>query len=224
MTEQHPNLTVDVLRTAVGSGLDSQAEKYHDGLTGLHNFQWLKENLPVLLENYPGNVSVVAMDIDGLKRVNDDKGHAAGDDLIRDAGHILSKTLRTHPQESNADSDRRQYAIQGEKSNNDFIAVRRSGDEFFLVLPGVKEDNVLATIISRVEEGLTESAISASIDGRVHVAGESAEDLLLDVDMKMYKKKMERRLERINALPIKKRVAFKVGSTLLRYSGFPSRS
>jgi diguanylate cyclase (GGDEF)-like protein len=55
----------------------------HDDLTGLRNRRaFSAETRGALRHARPGNVSLVLLDIDGLKRINDECGHQAGDELL----------------------------------------------------------------------------------------------------------------------------------------------
>lgn len=85
---------------------------FHDGLTGLYNRsyfeKYLKNNRH--LEVYP--VCVIVLDVDGLKLINDNLGHQAGDKLIRATADLLQQSFR----------------------DEDIIA-RLGGDEFIVILP-----------------------------------------------------------------------------------------
>jgi diguanylate cyclase (GGDEF)-like protein len=69
-----------------------QLQAMTDELTGLANHRSFEQ----LLEHRPGRqpFAVLAVDVDGLKLVNDSKGHAAGDELLQDIGQALAGTLR----------------------------------------------------------------------------------------------------------------------------------
>ncbi|WP_432515180.1 histidine kinase N-terminal 7TM domain-containing diguanylate cyclase [Kineococcus sp. SYSU DK001] len=83
-----------------------------DPLTGLHNRRVLDVSLPAALaQGRP--VSVVVVDVDHFKRVNDSHGHAVGDDVLRAVAAELVAGWRA-----------------GE------VVVRHGGEEFVLVLPG----------------------------------------------------------------------------------------
>lgn len=61
-----------------------------DPLTGIANRHAFYEDSAQYMEsNYVENLSVVTLDINGLKSINDTKGHAAGDELIISASNIL---------------------------------------------------------------------------------------------------------------------------------------
>ena len=86
-----------------------------DDLTGLYNrYYWEDYFKAIQTRNRRSDLPLVIcyMDINGLKMVNDNLGHNAGDKLLRDFAWILNKTIRG--------SD---------------IAVRLGGDEFLLICP-----------------------------------------------------------------------------------------
>lgn len=66
---------------------------YKDGLTKLLNRRAYEEELEKLDRSIPENIICVSMDLTGLKRVNDNYGHAAGDELISEAGRLITETL-----------------------------------------------------------------------------------------------------------------------------------
>ncbi|MGC9185836.1 MAG: sensor domain-containing diguanylate cyclase [Thiomonas sp.] len=84
----------------------------HDVLTGLRNRTFFADEINRLERKEAWPVSVIMLDLNGLKAVNDDLGHAAGDALLRRAGEVLGKSV-----------DKPHYAA------------RVGGDEFVLLLP-----------------------------------------------------------------------------------------
>ncbi len=66
---------------------------YKDGLTKLLNRRAYEEELEKLNRSIPDNIICVSMDLTGLKRVNDNYGHAAGDELISEAGRLITETF-----------------------------------------------------------------------------------------------------------------------------------
>jgi diguanylate cyclase (GGDEF)-like protein len=89
-----------------------------DGLTGLYNDRYLHLRLSQDLSRLArdgGDLSLVFLDLDNLKSVNDHHGHLAGSQVLREIGYILAKTV----------TDERA------------TLTRYGGDEFVLVLPGI---------------------------------------------------------------------------------------
>lgn len=84
----------------------------HDVLTKLRNRAFYDDEIARISRRGPFPVGVLAVDLNGLKRVNDEYGHAAGDALLRRAGEALKKAL-------------------GESAH----AARVGGDEFACLLP-----------------------------------------------------------------------------------------
>ena len=86
-----------------------------DSLTGLGNHRAFQEAVARMVEGarrYGTNFSLVLIDIDEFKRVNDTKGHAVGDQLLAEVGRLISATIRLTD-----------------------AAFRVGGDEFALLLP-----------------------------------------------------------------------------------------
>jgi diguanylate cyclase (GGDEF)-like protein len=134
----------------------------HDALTGLANRRLLNEIMPAsfsMSRRDDRPLSVVAIDLDGLKLVNDRFGHAAGDQLLRAATSSWTAALRT----------------------GDFLA-RVGGDEFVLVLPDADERGAEATV-QRLRESAPQVAFSAGV---VRWTGESLEELLQSADAGLY--------------------------------------
>ena len=87
-----------------------------DALTGAYNRRYLMEQLPREVERcrrYAYPLSVIMCDIDHFKRINDERGHAAGDDVLQQFAARVQRFIR---------------------SNSDWIA-RYGGEEFLMVLP-----------------------------------------------------------------------------------------
>jgi diguanylate cyclase (GGDEF)-like protein len=104
-----------------------------DHLTGLGNHRAFYEELGRQLarsNRYRGPLSLVLIDLDELKHVNDTLGHATGDALLAEVGRIIRATVRT------ADS-----------------AFRTGGDEFALILPAtspVGADELTRRLLARL--------------------------------------------------------------------------
>ena len=100
----------------------------HDSLTRLRNRAFYTEELNRITRKGPWPLSVLTIDLNGLKTVNDNQGHAAGDSMLRRAGEVLAS------------------AAQGKT----FCAARIGGDEFTVLLPG-SDERVAVNLQERIE-------------------------------------------------------------------------
>ena len=89
----------------------------HDALTQLRNRAYYVEELNRISRKGPWPLSVLAMDLNGLKLVNDTQGHTVGDALLRRAGEVLQKA----------------------SVDVSACVARIGGDEFIALLPGSDE-------------------------------------------------------------------------------------
>ncbi len=74
---------------------------YRDPLTGLHNRAALEEALPrevELAQRHDISLSMMIVDLDHFKRINDRYGHATGDCVLRTAATVMQKALRNPDQ------------------------------------------------------------------------------------------------------------------------------
>ena len=75
-----------------------EAQANTDPLTGLYNLRYLQRQLHHLLDlakRYDQNFAMLLMDIDGLKRINDAHGHAAGDRLLMQVAMAITRSIRS---------------------------------------------------------------------------------------------------------------------------------
>jgi len=152
---------------------------HHDSLTGLPNRRLMEQRLHATLERGP--TSVVLIDLNGFKAVNDRYGHHAGDHLLHALAHRLLNLL----------------------DKGDTLA-RLGGDEFVLITPHNPTplaDAIRATISQPVKINDTDSAhVNASIGIATHpttsatdLTDEIASQLLRLADHRMYLEKQTSR-------------------------------
>jgi diguanylate cyclase (GGDEF)-like protein len=144
----------------------------HDVLTKLHNRSFYVEEMNRLERCGHSPVSVVAVDLNGLKATNDQLGHAAGDALLRRVGEVLSEAIG--------------------KPNQ---AARIGGDEFAVLLPHADEkevETVVETIEKLVElnnQFYSAMPLSLSIGAATSEPGERLESVAKRADIRMYEAK-----------------------------------
>lgn len=145
----------------------------HDSLTGLPNRHQLIEELDQLLMDSNELLSVLFVDLDGFKEVNDRHGHGAGDELLVRVAERLRDVLRP----------------------NDFLA-RLGGDEFVIVLGGLglmEAERLAGRVVASLELPFivvgVEVGISASIGVSSATDERSSERLIKEADIAMYRAK-----------------------------------
>lgn len=149
----------------------------HDGLTGLPNRVLLLDRLRQALarESRAGTVlGVLFIDLDNFKVVNDSLGHGAGDDLLIE----LAERLRQHLRKSDT-------------------AARLGGDEFVVLIENCQNEGQARALAGRVAAELarpcvienTEVCVTASIGVALGQRGATAEELLRNADIAMYRAK-----------------------------------
>ncbi|KUO64126.1 MAG: hypothetical protein APF84_08435 [Gracilibacter sp. BRH_c7a] len=147
---------------------------FHDPVTGLYNRTYYErelERLDFSDDDYP--VSVISLDADGLKIINDTLGHNMGDELLKNLADILTQSLR--------DSD---------------ILARVGGDEFIIFLPRT-DSEAAQKIVGRIRENIKQYneenlILPLSISLGLETAdkpGENLEEVLKKADENMYNNK-----------------------------------
>lgn len=149
----------------------------HDGLTGLPNRQLFRDRLEQALRRVfrrGEGVAVLVLDLDDFKQVNDTLGHGAGDELLRLAAQRLRAAVRAE----------------------DTVA-RLSGDDFAILLEGIRGVRQALGVAERVTEALREPLVvgrrevllAASV-GIAYARGAVApDDLLRRADIALYQAK-----------------------------------
>jgi diguanylate cyclase (GGDEF)-like protein len=155
-------------------------DSFHDGITGLPNRTLFMDRLTHAVEYTKRHqdfiFSVIFLDIDHFKEVNEGLGHPIGDQVLVEASQRMMTCLRT----------------------SDTVA-RLAGDEFIILLEDVHEPQDVVQVAERIQERLNEPltlegrliTISASFGIVANGNGYTqAEDIIRDVDIAMYQAKM----------------------------------
>lgn len=136
---------------------------YRDMLTGLYNRNRYIERLEAYKQVQDQQIGAIYIDLNGLKKVNDEQGHRAGDELIvRAAGTIAG--------------------IFAED------AYRVGGDEFVVILLDVSRED-FARKTEQLRRQMQENGVDASIGGVWQASTENLEELLRRADENMYREK-----------------------------------
>ena len=149
----------------------------HDGLTDAFNRGYLEvaiDRADKDVRRNGGEVSVLFVDVDGMKDVNDTYGHEAGDGLLVDLARLLQDSCR--------ESD---------------VVARYGGDEFVVLMPGtgaagaLEVDRKVGAAIAARNAAVPHPYLSASTG--THTAGtEGVEGLMREADRRMYATKRAR--------------------------------
>lgn len=136
---------------------------YRDMLTGLYNRNRYIERLEAYKQVQDQQIGAIYIDLNGLKKVNDEQGHRAGDEMIvRAAGTIAG--------------------IFAED------AYRVGGDEFVVILLDVSRED-FARKTEQLRRQMQENSVDASIGGVWQASTENLENLLRLADENMYREK-----------------------------------
>ncbi len=149
----------------------------HDKPTGLYNRNYFEEEMQRMQSGRYDPVGVVVCDVDGLKLVNDNLGHNAGDALLATVARILETCFR--------DSD---------------VVARIGGDEFAVLLPNCPPD-IVETACVRIRETVTSyrnaqppMPISLSVGWAVKKElAQTMLDVFKEADNHMYQEKPKNR-------------------------------
>lgn len=167
-----------VLLSLVDITARKKAEAYleylgkHDVLTQLRNRAFYTEELNRLSRKGPWPLSLIALDMNGLKTVNDERGHAAGDAMLRRMGEVLAKAVDAPA-----------------------CVCRIGGDEFMVLLPGTDERGAIALeerILSLLElnnQFYPGHTIHVSMGHACGQEGSSVEAIVQRADQAMYAEK-----------------------------------
>jgi diguanylate cyclase (GGDEF)-like protein len=155
-----------------------------DEMTGMYNRRHFYEVAEVEMkraETRRDNLSILLLDLDGLKTINDEYGHGVGDVVITSLAAVISRHIRG--------SD---------------VAARLGGDEFGIIMPGTDKRGAFA-LAERLWEEMERTPMYQSETSELMVTvsigvagypwgGDSLEEMLHWADADMYANKVSRRL------------------------------
>lgn len=147
-----------------------------DELTGLFNLRgWNEqaEKIVSLMDRTNTTLGILVIDIDNLKKINDEKGHDQGSKAIIEVANAIHKSA-------------------GRKSD---IAARWGGDEFGVLLPNADKEEV-KKVVSKIRDNLTLTSggdISVSIGVAIKNPIESFKDAFSMADKNMYLEKYNKK-------------------------------
>jgi diguanylate cyclase (GGDEF)-like protein len=151
---------------------------FHDPLTGVYNRNYFENELLRLSKGRDYPISIIAMDVDGMKIVNDVLGHDRGDELLKNSARVVQEIMR----------------------ETDILA-RTGGDEFTVLLPGTEHETGLK-IVGRIRENIKiynqksrGNQVSLGISIGLSCAGDAGTDMhsvLKEADDLMYRDKLSK--------------------------------
>ncbi|MGB1583926.1 MAG: GGDEF domain-containing protein [Solirubrobacterales bacterium] len=154
-----------------------------DALTGLANLRPLYERVERGVhdaERGIGGISVIMLDLEGFKRVNDQYSHSVGDETLRVVARAISETVR-----------------------RDELVARRGGDEFAIVT-GATDPDVIEALMRRVADNVSDARVDILPQVRSGVTvgyatfreGDTVGQLLARADRELHEAKTRAKLER----------------------------
>ena len=148
---------------------------YKDVLTGVYNRLYFEEEIKM----WTGNAGTVVIDVDDFKRINDELGHAVGDEALWHTADILRGVFGKDPV---------------------FLA-RYGGDEFAVLGDWFGQEQI-EEAIARIQEGIDrfnkEGQLPLQLSMSIgyafwHEAGRRGENLIQQADERMYEEKQKKK-------------------------------
>ncbi|MBR0089370.1 MAG: bifunctional diguanylate cyclase/phosphodiesterase [Clostridia bacterium] len=138
---------------------------YIDTLTNIYNRNKFIDDREAMAEAGEKNIGVVYMDLNGLKEINDKKGHAEGDNALREMARRIGSVFGGH------------------------TAYRVGGDEFVVFCRGIKEKDFDA-LTDKFIESLHDCDYKIAIGTQYAGEDSSLDDIIRIADENMYRDKM----------------------------------
>ncbi len=171
------NLCLEVIKVTLGLQVELLAAErlvaetrqvaQVDALTGLLNRSGWNQQL-VAAVNGKSEIAVCIADLDCLKRINDSRGHLAGDELLKLAAKTLVSSFR-----------------------NDDCVARVGGDEFAIMVRGITKDEA-HLMVERLKLALSRADIELSVGVAFRSEGDSLQEVIAMADARMYEDKNKR--------------------------------
>jgi len=143
----------------------------YDELTGIYNRHYLMEQSArevLLARRYRRPLSVIVLDVDRFKEVNDGQGHLAGDELLRNIARTLRLRLRSTD-----------------------ILGRYGGDEFVITLPETRDDDA-CVIAHQIRQACVDEcgvSVSLGVAGLFEDAPDDFDAVFRQADEALYRAK-----------------------------------
>lgn len=146
-------------------------KKYHDPLTNLHNKAFLDEKLSEydIPSNYP--ISVAMLDADLLEKINDNHGHAKGDEFLKEIAVSLKDFVR-----------------------EDDISVRYGSDKYTLIMPKTSSEEAVQLLSKMMQDMKKKKVAGMTVSATYGIAvkeneSEDIKQTLARADRRMYANK-----------------------------------
>ena len=145
-----------------------------DALTGAYTHGYLHEILELEIQHsltHKTPLSILILDIDDFKRINDSHGHLFGDRVIKETAETISANIRSED-----------------------ILGRYGGDEFFVIMPGADQETA-RQVANRICQSIAKNGYMATVSiGATTFAGDDkkgVKDLIAAADANLYQAKRE---------------------------------
>lgn len=135
---------------------DQSAIETHSDLTELPNRRMLEQTLEQLIDSGETNISLLSLDLDDLKRINDSFGHLEGDAYIINAAQSIEASIRA----GDDDSEGGDMLVPSVAE-----LYHRSGDEFYVI---IRNTTNTQAIVERIQQNLDDIESRASIGFAVY--------------------------------------------------------
>ena len=143
-----------------------------DVLTNVYNRRYYENQIEKEMQDsqrYHYDFSVIMLDIDFFKKINDEYGHSVGDEVLTHLAYLIESSLR----------------------RGDAVC-RIGGEEFIILLPHINKDDavkIAEKLRAKVQKDTTVLPITISIGVTQYINGESKDYLYKRVDKALYKAK-----------------------------------